>query len=361
VLAALVAAGLSATAAASAAPARVLAPAALDFSFTEGGPHQNIELGAQQGDPVCTGPATDQTCVMRIGTSVTSSWTTGIKDNGTGAAGALHGSCAVMYSGTTTSYTSRPGHSDATGSEDCSLEFDFGSGDLAVGSMHEQRVLENNLETNTFTLTITSGTGRFAGLNSVLTHTETNPWQASPPIGVHENVQGQQGGSNQQGCNAPQGCPSNQQPATTTPKSGTTTSALGEIRRLAVRHATPAKTAAGSKKAGGAAEHMVLKPSAKPIADITSLGLLAPANAPSKVAVTASAGSSCSGAITGPRTIELPRTTIAAGSKATILRALPAGTFTAKATWKLDVTCKNAAGVTTTVARTLKGFTVLKK
>ena len=327
-------AALTVSAAAGASSSRSSAPAPLDFSLLANPGGGDITLGQPQGAPSCsTGAGGEQTCVTAIGTSASYAISAPVRDNATGDSGTLTGSCSVMFAGTQTTYTSRPGRADATGSEDCSLTIAFGAS-TATGALHEQRVLVDNLETNTFALTITSGTGRYAGLTSVFSFSESNPWTASPPIGVRPG--------------------------------GTTTSALG-IRSLALHLATPQQgqgQGQGGKRAGGGGgqpNRITLRPSAKPVADITSLGLLLPANAPAKAEVTAVAGSTCSGEISGARTVALAPVKVASAAHPTLLGAFAPGTFGAKGIWKLRVTCTDAAGRVAVVARSLRGFTVTKK
>ena len=298
-----------------AAPSRAADPAVLDFSLASDQPGGGgITLGAPTGSPRCTTDAAgEQTCVTAIGTSTSYALGAGVHDNGANEDGRLSGSCSVMYAGTQTTYTSRTGRQDATGSEDCSVVLTFATA-TATGALHEQRVLVDNVETNTFTLTMTGGTGRYAGLNAVMVHTESNPWQVPPPMGTRST----------------------------------------SSRRLTLHWAGP-------RQGGGGQDRIKLTPSARPLADITSLGLLVPANAPASAQVTASVGSTCSGAITGPRTLALPAAKVTSGTRPTRLASFPAGTFSAKATWKLKVACTDARGRTATVTRSLAGFLVTKK
>jgi len=310
---ALPAATLAAAVTASAAPPR-------DLSFTiTGDPGAGITLGEQLAEPSCTGEPGDLTCVAPIGVSTSFADTAGILEGGTGRSGSMAISCSIMYAGTQTTYSTRPGSANATGSQDCSLALDFGSGDTVVGAVHQSRILVDNLETSTFDLTFTHGTGRYAGFAGSFVVTETNPWPPPPPIG--------------------------DQPGPEPSAAGVTQGLAAALGRIVVPRSGDDQLAISVSR------------SKKPLVDVTSLGLLAPVNAPSKVAVTAAAGETCTGTLTaGKRVIRLPAKKIGTAGGSVVLRAFPAGALKGASQWKLRVTCGTKAAPFT---RTLETFEVL--
>lgn len=313
---------------ASAAPARELS-----FAITSD-PGSGITLGEQLADPVCTGERGDLTCVAPIGTSTSFADTASIVEGGTGRSGTMTISCSIMYAGKQTTYSTRPGSANATGSEDCSLALDFGSGDTVVGALHQSRVLVDNLETSTFDVVFTHGTGRYAGFTGSLVVTETNPWTPPPPIG-----------------DKPDPGPSPDPDPSPSPSPQPSPGAVREgIAATLERIVVP--------RAGDDQPAISVDRSKKPLVDVTSLGLLAPVNAPSKVAVTAAPGETCTGTLTaGKRVISLPAKKIGVAGGSVVLKALPAGALKGASAWKLRVTCgKKAAPFT----RTLKTFEVLE-
>ena len=325
---------LVAALAVTALPASAAPPDSLSFSIVGGEPGGgNIELGTPQGNPVCTGSAetADMTCVTQMGISTSYSLDAAIVEGGTGTPGRLTGSCTVMYAGVYTNYWSSPGSADATGSEDCDLRLAFGPGDEVFGGMHQQRTLVSNVETSTFVLTLTRGTGRYAGFSGVMTFTDTSSWTAGPPLSESNPGAGDDGGG-----------------------SGGTTL---DPQRLAGLFALALTRVPRADDGGG--QSIAVPVSRKPIVDVTSLGLLAPVNADAKVAVSAAAGSKCSGALTaGKRRIALPAKTVQAKGGALVLKSLSAGALNGAAQWNLAVTC-TLKGKSTTFKRVLRTFEVL--
>ena len=160
------AAAVVAAALAFAAPPATAAPTTLNFSIDPGQESASgITLGAPNGEQSCSGEGDAMVCNQPMGISTSYSIDASITEVGTGVKGRLDGTCTVMYAGITTTYVGRTGSSNATGSEDCDLHFTFGPGDEAWGGMHQARVLADNTETSTFTITITRGTGKFQGLS----------------------------------------------------------------------------------------------------------------------------------------------------------------------------------------------------
>lgn len=307
---------LAATALATASPASA-DPPTLRFTLNESLTNGSIELGTPNGEPVCTGEGETLACSTPMGISTSYSFNASITEAGTGTAGRLIGSCAVMYAGLMHTFATTTGSYDATGSEDCDLHFTFGPGDEAWGGMHEGRVLSGTVETDTFTLTMTRGIGKFAGLSGVLTMSAPNPWTPPPPIGV----------------------------ASATPTLRAT--ALSMIARAGVHPAQDGPQTIG------------VPLSKKPVADVTSLGLLAPTNAGARVVVAAAAGASCGGSMTaGKRTIALPAKKVPAKAGQVTLKSFAAGDLQGVASWKLHVTC-TLKGKKVSVDRTLSTFAVV--
>ena len=286
--------------------------ATLDFTLlSEIGDH-SITLGGQTGPPVCTNDASGYPieCVAPIGTSTTENASGTVRDNGTGATGTLTIACTVMYAGTQTTYAGRSGRADATGSEDCSLRFEFPGGDVVYGALHESRVLVDSTETNTFGVTMTGGEGRYVSTSGSLSFSSTNPWGAPPPI-----------------------------PARSTSARSRQAALLAEGIRLKL-HAT-----------------------AGPLADVISPGLLAPRNRPVTVRVAVPKGASCTAAIAGAKAVTLPRAVDIAGKGEVRFTALPATTFGASAPWTLRTVCSATVGgkaVTLTDTQRFRSFSVLK-
>ena len=286
--------------------------ATLDFTLlSEVGDH-SVTLGNQTGPPVCTNDASGSPieCVAPIGTSTTHGGSGTVRDNGTGATGTLTVACTVMYAGTQTTYTGRSGRADATGSEDCSLRFEFPGGDIVYGALHESRVLVDNTETKTFAVTMTGGEGRYIGTSGSLSFTNTNAWGAPPPI-----------------------------PA----------------RSTSARSGHAALLAEGAR--------LKLRASARPLADVISPGLLAPRNRSVTVRVAVPQGASCTASISGARAVTLPRAVDTAGTGEVRFAALPAATFAAGTAWTLKTACSaTVAGkaVTLTNTQRFRSFAVLK-
>lgn len=286
--------------------------ATLDFTLLSEIGDRTVTLGNQTGPPVCTNDASGNPveCVAPIGTSTTSGGSGTVRDNGTGATGTLTIACTVMYAGTQTTYAGRPGRHDATGSEDCSLRFEFPDGDVVYGSLHQTRVLVENTEANTFAVTMTGGEGRYAGTSGSLLFNQSNRWDPPPPI-----------------------------PA----------------------RATSARSGQAALLAGGI--RLKFRTSARPLVDVISPGLLAPSNRPVTVRVAVPKGASCTASITGAKAVTLARAIDAAGKGAVRFAALPAATFGAGADWKLSTTCNANVGgkaVTLTDTQSFRSFSVLK-
>lgn len=293
------------TLAASCLPAAMLVPVATataappaSLSFTPTGDvGPSITLGDLQGEPVCTGESGDLTCVAPIGTHVSYALTEGIIEGDTGRTGTLDISCTVMYAGTQTTFSTRTGLLNGTGSEDCDLHLDFGSGDEVWGGLHQQRNLVNNFETSTFSFRFTRGTGKYAGFSGQWELPGSGMWDAPGPI-----------------------------------SGGRFTAAP------APRIASALATLAESREDESFA--VTVDRSKKPLVDVTSMGLLAPENDASKVAVTAAAGAICKGTLTaGKKVIALPAKKISGKGGAVVLKSLPAGALKGAKVWKLRVTC----------------------
>ena len=285
--------------------------ATLDFTLLSEIGDPSVTLGGLTGPPVCTNDASGNPieCVAPIGTSTTTGGSGTVRDNGTGATGTLTIACTVMYAGTQTTYASRSGRADATGSEDCSLRFEFPGGDVVYGALHESRVLVDSTETKTFAVTTTGGEGRYVGTSGSLSFSTTSPWGAPPPI-----------------------------PARSTNARSRYAALLAEGFRLKLR-------ATG------------------PLADVISPGLLAPRNRPVTVRVAVPKGASCTATIAGAKAVTLPRAVDVAGKSVVRFAALPATTFGPIATWTLKAVCSATVGgkaVTLTDTQSFRSFSVLK-
>lgn len=278
------------------ATATAAPPASLSFTPTgDAGP--DITLGELRGEAVCTGKPGDLTCVAPIGTHVSYALTEGVVEGDTGRAGTMDIACTVMYAGTQTTFSTRSGLVNATGSEDCDLHLDFGSGDEVWGAMHQQRTLVNNFETSTFSFRFTRGTGKYAGFSGQWELPGSGMWDPPGPIS---------------------GDPTTAAPAPRIASALATLAAPREDESFAI----------------------TVDRSKKPLVDVTSMGLLAPDNDASKVAVTAAAGATCKGTLTaGQRVIALPAKKISARGGAVVLKSLPAGALKGAKVWKLRVSC----------------------
>jgi hypothetical protein len=266
-----------------------------------------------------------------MGISTSYSLDAAIVEGGTGTPGRLTGSCTVMYAGVYTNYWSSPGSADATGSEDCDLRLSFGAGDEVLGGMHQQRTLVSNVETSTFVLTLTRGTGRYDGYSGVMTYTDTRSRTAGPPLSESNSGGDSDGGGGGATALDPQRI------------AGLVALALNRVPRAD----------------NGDGQSIAVAASKKPVVDVTSLGLLAPINADAKVAVSAAAGSKCSGSLTaGKKRISLPTKTVQAKGGALVLKSLPSGALNGAAQWNLAVTC-TLKGKSTTFKRVLRTFEVL--
>ncbi len=285
----------------------------LDFTLLGGEERPGVTMGDRTGPEVCTNDASGNPveCVAPIGTSTTYGGSDPVRDNGTGATGTITAACTVMYAGTQTTYVGRPGRADATGSEDCSLRFEFPGGDVVYGSLHESRVLVGNTESNTFAVTMTGGEGRYAGTSGSLLFNESNRWDPPGPIIPARATSG---------------------------RSGRAALLAGGIR-------------------------LKLRTSARPLVDVISPGLLAPGNRPVTVRVAVPKGASCTASITGAKAVTLARAIDAAGKGVVRFAALPAATFSAGTAWKLSTTCNANVGgkaVTLTDTQSFRSFFVLK-
>lgn len=284
----------------------------LDFTLLDGEERPGVTMGDRTGPAVCTNDASGNPveCVAPIGTSTTYGGSDPVRDNGTGATGTVTAACTVMYAGTQTTYAGRPGRADATGSEDCSLRFEFPGGDVVYGSLHESRVLVANMESNTFAVTMTGGEGRYAGTSGSLLFSQSNPWEPPGPI---------------------------------------------------LARATSGRSGRAALLAGGT--RLKLRTSARPLVDVISPGLLAPGNRPVTVRVAVPKGASCTASITGAKAVTLARAIDAAGKGVVRFAALPAATFSAGTAWKLSTTCNANVGgkaVTLTDTQSFRSFFVLK-
>lgn len=291
----------------------------LGFTINESLTNGSIELGTPNGERVCTGEGDALTCTQPMGISTSYRFNVSITETGTGAPGRMIGGCTVMYAGTTTTYANRNGTQNATGSEDCDLHFVFGA-DEAWAGMHEGRVLVDAMETDTFTFTMTRGTGKFAGLSGSWSMSAPNPWEVPGPIG------------------------SKGEPIPT-------------VAFHAMRAVAQAGTAIHPRADGDASIGIPL--STAPHADVTSLGLLAPTNAAAKAEVAAAAGSTCKGTMTaGKKVIALPAKKVPANSGFVVLKSFPSGALKGVAAWKLHVTC-TLKGKSIVVDRALTTFAVV--
>jgi len=271
-------------------------PASLSFTPTgDAGP--DITLGELRGEAVCTGESGDLTCVAPIGTHISYAVTEGVIEGGTGRVGTIDIACTVMYAGTQTTFSTRTGLLNGTGSEDCDLHMDFGSGDEVWGGLHQQRNLIDNFETSTFSFRFTRGTGKYAGFSGQWELTGSGMWDPPGPIS------------------------SDQLTAAPAPRIA---SALATL--MAPREDESFVVTVDRSK--------------KPLVDVTSMGLLAPENDASKVAVTAAAGATCKGTLTaGKKVIALPAKRISGKGGAVVLKSLPAGALKGAKVWKLRVSC----------------------
>ena len=308
----------------SSAPA-LAGPVTLDFTPPRDGGLSggSIELGTPQGEPSCSGEGDARTCTQAMGISTSYSGSAGIRDVNTGSDGTLSVTCTVMYAGTYTIYATREGEGNAVGSEDCTLQLNFANGDQAWGAMHQARILTNNIESSTMAFTFTGGVGRYAGFNGSFSISDSQAWQAPPPIGD-------------------------------TPMA---------VSRVAHRGPTAGVASLITGVRSGLVrdgEQSIKVPySAKRIVDVTSLGLLAPKNGAAKVVVAAAAGSSCSAVLSaGSKRISLPAKAIGAKSASVDLGSLASGKLAGVDKWTLTVSC-TLKGKTTKTVRTLKTFEVL--
>lgn len=291
----------------------------LSFTINESLTNGSIELGTPNGARVCTGEGDALTCTQPMGISTSYRFNVSITETGTGTPGRMIGGCSVMYAGVTTTYANRNGTQNATGSEDCDLHFVFGA-DEAWAGMHEGRVLVDAMETDTFTFTVTRGTGKFAGLSGSWSVSAPNPWEVPGPIGS---------------------------------KGETSVS----IRPHALQAIARAGTAVHPRKDGDEAIGIPL--STAPHADVTSLGLLAPTNAAAKAEVAAAAGSTCKGTMTaGKKVIALPAKKVPAKSGFVVLKTFPSGSLKGVTGWKLHVTC-TLKGKSVVIDRDLSTFAVV--
>jgi hypothetical protein len=313
------------------------APAALSFTITSMDAGSGITLGEPNGERQCSGEEGTEsfTCTQPMGILTSHGGTIGIVD-ASGETGTIDVTCTVMYAGVYTMYWSQPSSADATGSEDCELYLNFSGGSEVWGAMHQQRILVANAETSTFAFTFTRGTGKYDGINATFSMTDTQAWTPGPPLKDDWRP------------NDPGPDPQPEPEPSPGPEPSPTSSVASFVTSLSAALARAEEM-----------PMMTAKQSAKPIVDVTSMGLLAPKNKAARVAVTAAAGSVCSGSLTAGKTrIALAKKTVSVKSGAVVLRQLKVGELKSSPQWTLTITC-SLKGKQAKVTKKIKTFEAL--
>ena len=200
------------------------------------------------------------------------------------------------------------------------------------GGMHQTRILVDNFENSVFAFKFTRGSGKYSGFNSEFSMKDTQTWTPGPPMQEEKPTDG---GDNP----GPD------------PGTGSVIERLPGLIRAAFSRADDG--------GGASMPPITLKQKRTPIVDVTSMGLLAPTNEGSKVAVNAAAGSSCSGSlVAGKNRIVLPKKTVSAKGGSAVLKVLTGEELAAADEWTLTVTC-TLKGKSSKYSKTVKTFEAL--
>jgi len=304
-------------------------PARFDFTLLRM-PGEGVQLGQPTGPSSCTGAGASRSCTQVIGTKYSFRDSVPVRDEETGRQGTMTVDCSVMYSGTSVAYVGRPGRADATGSQDCTMEFALGGDDKVRGSLHQQRTLVANRETSTFSIVLTGGSGRYALFQATIQSSSSEQWPAPEPLQADS---GKDGGA---------------QPA----DGGayrTTQSARSSLRRAValIRTAGGQPSGEGAGEGGGT---VAMRRSVRQVADFATVGLLVPNNKLTLVKVVAAPGATCSGILAGSVAVPLPPVRANERGIATF-SPVPAGTFRGSAPVKARVACYPHGSRTPAVAQ----------
>lgn len=253
-------------------------------------PGLGFNLGRASGPTRCTGEGDARACVTPIGTQSGFADRVGARDNNTGRTGTVEMTCDVRMAGTTTTYAAKDGVTNATGTQDCVLQMQFGN-DRLYGSMHQSRVVVNNVETSTMSFQFSGGMGAYFGFFGQQSQSRRGTWTAPAPLGTK--------GAQQYVGRAPD-----------------------------ARESRPG---------------LRLRRALRPVASVATASTLAPTNEAVVLKVAAAPGSRCRGSIAGARTIELPGVRASRRGVASF-GTLPAGTFAGGMNWTVRVVCTGRDG-----------------